>query len=96
MKAIGLGHPIRVRDGWALITMENSILRVTGKGSAAGLNTITAGTGTAIGTATDTEKGTGTEIGAETIGAENAGIGVPLSAGRAYGQRWRERVVRLE
>ena len=56
--------------------MESSFFRVTGKGSTADLNTITAGTGTAIGTATDTEKGTGieteTEIGTETIGAKSA------------------------
>jgi hypothetical protein len=76
MKATGLGHHIRVRDGWALVTMESSFMRVTGKGSVAALNTIIAGTRTTTGTTIGIEKGT------ETITANSATIGVPLSIRR--------------
>ena len=54
MRVIGVGHPIRGLDGCRLVTTELSSTSVTGTEIVAGLNMITAGTGSAKETVIDT------------------------------------------
>ena len=50
MKVITRDLPMKVLDGWSHITMDSSIMLVIGTETVAGLNTITGGTMTTIGT----------------------------------------------